>query len=210
MDDKRGIFYILTNDAMPGLVKIGKTQMDDVQKRMKQLYLGVTSVPLPFQCLFAAEVEDCGKLESLAHRVFKAARLNPRREFFMIDAEDILEWVRMMNLKEITPQLQKVLDKDVSKEEKEAAKKLPKRPPLNFLEMGINAGDELMFTKDPKIKVTVCEAKRVEYNGEKYSLTALTKRLLNKKYDIQPTAYWEYKGRNLRTVYDETYPLVIE
>ncbi len=82
MDDKRGIFYILTNDAMPGLVKIGKTQMDDVQKRMDQLYSGITSVPLPFHCLFAAEVEDCDKMEKLAHRVFKEARLNPRREFF--------------------------------------------------------------------------------------------------------------------------------
>ncbi|MBP5583804.1 MAG: GIY-YIG nuclease family protein [Bacteroidales bacterium] len=207
MDDKRGIFYILTNDAMPGLVKIGKTQMDDVQKRMDQLYSGITSVPLPFHCLFAAEVEDCDKMEKLAHRVFKEARLNPRREFFIIDAEAILEWVRLMNLKEVTPQLQKALDKDVTKEEKDAVKKLPKRPPLNFFEMGMHIGDELVFVNNPNVKVIIQEAKKVTYKGELYSLTAVTKILLNKSYDVQPTSYWTYNGRNLHNIYDETYPL---
>ena len=210
MKEKKGIFYILTNEAMPGLVKIGKTQMDDVQKRMIQLYAGITSVPLPFKCLFAAEVDDCHALESLAHRVFKASRLNPRREFFIIDPDAILEWVRMMNLKEVTPQIQKALDKDVSKEEQEAVKKLPKRPPLNFIEMGINIDSELVFIQNEQIKVRVCAAKKVEYGGSVYSLTALTQQLLKRKYAVQPTSYWRYNGRNLHNIYDETYPVTNE
>ncbi len=210
MREKQGIFYILTNEAMPGLVKIGVTQKKDVQSRVNELYSGITSVPLPFHCLFAAEVEDCYALEDLAHRVFKAARLNPKREFFIVDAEAILDWVRLMNLKEVTPKLQKAMDKGISKEEKDAVKRLPKRPPLSFLEMGIMVGDKLVFTKDNNITVIVREAKKVEYNGELYSLTAITKMLLKKNYDVQPTSYWLYKGRNLHLIYDETYPLISE
>ena len=41
------IVYVLTNPAMPGIVKIGKTNRDDPQVRMNELY--TTGVPLPFE-----------------------------------------------------------------------------------------------------------------------------------------------------------------
>ena len=41
----KGSFYILTNPAMPNMVKIGKT-MRDVELRLTDLYS--TGVPLPF------------------------------------------------------------------------------------------------------------------------------------------------------------------
>jgi len=56
--------YILTNEAMPGLVKIGFTTGENVESRIAPLS-GATGIPLPFECYFAAEVEvkDCDKLE---------------------------------------------------------------------------------------------------------------------------------------------------
>lgn len=207
MDSKRGIVYFITNDAMPGLIKIGKTKMEEVEIRIKQLYRGNTSVPLPFKCLFAAEVDDCFKIERLAHKVFDKARLNPNREFFLIESEAMLEWVKLMNWKDVTPKIQKELNQDVSKAEIDAAKKLPKRPPLNFTEMGMKIGEELIYVKNPQIKATIRNTKKVEYNDELYSLTALTKMLLKKDYDVQPTPYWEYKGRSLQLIYNETYPI---
>ena len=78
-----GIVYLLTNEAMPGLVKIGKTTNDDAQVRMDQLYN--TSVPVPFTCELALQVENPGKVEQALHKVFHPSRVNPRREFFEIE-----------------------------------------------------------------------------------------------------------------------------
>ena len=52
----KGIIYLLTNPAMPGIVKIGKTTQEDVKVRMQQLYQ--TGVPLPFECVYAATVNN--------------------------------------------------------------------------------------------------------------------------------------------------------
>ena len=50
------IVHVLTNPAMPGLVKIGMTDRDDVQRRMSDLY--TTGVPLRFECVAARAIED--------------------------------------------------------------------------------------------------------------------------------------------------------
>ena len=44
------IVYVLTNESMEGLVKIGRTSTG-VEQRIREL--DNTSVPLPFQCFYA-------------------------------------------------------------------------------------------------------------------------------------------------------------
>ena len=58
-----GIVYFLTKPVIPGLVKIGMTTQEDIDKRMKELY--TTGVPVPFECQFACKVKkgDCAKIE---------------------------------------------------------------------------------------------------------------------------------------------------
>lgn len=44
-----GVIYLMTNVAMPGMVKIGKTDsVNSLTARLRDLYN--TSVPLPFEC----------------------------------------------------------------------------------------------------------------------------------------------------------------
>src|SRR5688572_7928189 len=89
-----GIVYILTNAAMPGYVKIGLTRQNDVGERVRQL--DNTSVPVPFECYFAARVPDCKKLERTLHFVFGEKRARRSREFFSIEpdlAKAIIELV---------------------------------------------------------------------------------------------------------------------
>lgn len=57
----QGIVYILTNPAIPNMVKIGMTSHEDVKLRMSQIY--TTGVPLPFECVYAAKVANCEKIE---------------------------------------------------------------------------------------------------------------------------------------------------
>ena len=89
-----GIVYLLTNPVMPGLVKIGMTAQEDIDKRMKELY--TTGVPVPFECQFACRVKksDCVKIEKALHTAFEPQRINANREFFRINvgqAKAILE-----------------------------------------------------------------------------------------------------------------------
>ena len=80
----RGIIYVLTNPAMPDLVKIGKTT--NLDQRLSSLY--GTGVPLPFECIYAKEVEDMDYVESKLHAAFESKRLHARREFFKILEEE--------------------------------------------------------------------------------------------------------------------------
>lgn len=74
-----GIVYLLTNPVMPGLVKIGMTGQEDIDKRMKELY--TTGVPVPFECQYACRVEksDCAKIEKALHVAFAPQRVNVNR-----------------------------------------------------------------------------------------------------------------------------------
>lgn len=80
----RGYVYILVNDAMPGLVKIGKTTRD-VNARAVEVSNG-TGIPLPFKVWDQQLTPDCGELERRVHNEIAQSRINPNREFFEIDA----------------------------------------------------------------------------------------------------------------------------
>ena len=66
-----GIVYCLTNPEMPDLVKIGMTA--DLEGRLRTL--DNTSVPVPFECVMAVEVDDPGTAERLLHEVFDERRV---------------------------------------------------------------------------------------------------------------------------------------
>ena len=84
----KGIIYVLTNPAMPDLVKIGKTT--NLEQRLSSLYS--TGVPLPFECIYAKEVEDMDFVETKLHAAFDSKRLNNRREFFKILEEELIHF----------------------------------------------------------------------------------------------------------------------
>ena len=89
-----GIVYVLTNPAMHGLVKIGKTTRSTLENRMGELYS--TGVPVPFNCEIAIEVDDETAVENALHKAFNKFRVNPRREFFEIDPEDIKPLIALL------------------------------------------------------------------------------------------------------------------
>ncbi|HEX5517973.1 MAG TPA: GIY-YIG nuclease family protein, partial [Pseudolabrys sp.] len=80
------IVYVLTNEAMPGLVKIGST-IDDLATRVRALF--GTGVPLPFEIFYACEVKDCRFVEKQMHDAFGDHRISKSREFFRIAPERV-------------------------------------------------------------------------------------------------------------------------
>lgn len=206
MNAESGMVYVLTNPAMPGIVKIGLTTRDKIDSRLKELFK--TNVPVPFKCEFACKVDDCAKVENALHLAFGPYRF-PQREFFKIEPDQAIAILKLLEKKEITAEINKEINESTTKEERDAGEKLEKqrRPPLNFKEMGIAVGSQLKFTED-NTQVEVVEEKKVKYClNETFSLTGVTKKLLNLDYAVQPTGYWLYNGKNLKDIYEETYTI---
>lgn len=86
-----GFVYVLTNDAMPGLAKIGFA-MSLAEDRALSLY--TTGVPAPFGIAFRAATSRPRKVEQHAHGLLASVRYNQSREFFRADAEMAARAVR--------------------------------------------------------------------------------------------------------------------
>lgn len=96
-----GFVYIMTNEAFPDLIKIGKTKGDPAE-RAKELY--TTSTPKPFKVEYQAYVEDYDGIEKKVHEILRATRENKHREFFSCtvpEAITIIEEVATIKFKEI-------------------------------------------------------------------------------------------------------------
>lgn len=189
------IIYVLTNEAMPDLVKIGFTD-SDVEARMTDLSRA-SGVPLPFECYFAAEVNDATKLEKTLHQLFAETRVNPRREFFRVDPEKIVLAISIGKFKEVTPG-----SADVDKEEKEALEKVKARRPRIKLEaIGILPGAVLNFSRDESVTASVLEGGEVSFEGEIMSPSAAALKALHRMGYQTPTAsgseYWMFDGELL-------------
>lgn len=87
-----GFVYVMTNDAFPHLVKIGKSSKDPRQDRVNEL--NHTGVPQPFRVEYYAFVEDESGIEMWLHRNFEKNRPNKAREFFQIGVAEAIVAVR--------------------------------------------------------------------------------------------------------------------
>ncbi len=201
-----GIVYVLSNPAMPDIVKVGITTRDQLKSRMRELF--TTGLPFPFDCEYACRVDDCAKVESALHLAFDPDRVNPQREFFNTAPERIIAILKLLEKENIPQAATDDFVKDIDTNDIAASTRFKKarRPPLNFSEMGIPVGASLdFFDEESKISVVVTGAKAVQYQGKEYSLTTLTQELLHLDYAIQPTGKWYYQGKNLKEIYNQTY-----
>lgn len=73
--------------------------------------------------------------------------------------------------------------------------------------MGLQKGDVLVWKDDPSISVTILSERKVCYEGEETSISALSAKLKGYQVKhIQPTPHWLFNERLLSEIYDETYP----
>ena len=188
------IVYVLSNPAMPGYIKIGKT--DNLKERLRSL--DRTSTPLPFQCEYAAEVKDADKVEKILHDIFLDKRVRSNREFFEVDPQQIIRALDLQEHKDVTPK-EDIFETEEDK--KAVIKKNEIRSRFNFEMVKIKPGTELYFSKDEEIKCIVVDRFQIEFEGIVQSLSQSAMTIINRMgynwKQIQGTGYWMYSNETL-------------
>lgn len=192
------IIYILTNEAMDGLVKIGRTTTS-VEQRIKDL--DKTGIPLPFQCFFAGEVADSAFVEAHLHKAFADKRVRPNREFFRVDPSQVYSAIMIANPKDVTPKSDVVVDPSDIQAMQKAAIAQDRRSRLKFTELGIPVGATLTFVKDESITCTVVADGEVNFKGQTMSMSKAAlhavHRLGYKWSAVSGSDYWKYEDETL-------------
>lgn len=192
----KGYIYIMTNPCLQNMVKIGYAK--DVEERRKQL----STTALPYDYEVYATYETPGKLEDkklhkLIDNLNPDLRVSKNREFFVMspeDAYDLLEAIAMISGSQ--DKLQKRNGSDAATEQK------TKKPAVNFQKCNIPVGAELVFIDDPNVKVTVVTDRKVQYNNEITSLSAVAKSI--KGYSIAGPSCFSYNGKIVAEIARET------
>jgi hypothetical protein len=190
------IVYILTNEAMPGLVKIGLTSAD-LAGRIKQLFQ--TGVPLPIELFFACEVEDGAFVEGRPHDAFGDHRVSRNREFFRIAPERVQAALSLASKRDIRLGDDEVFETPEDKADVVAAKR---RVRFQFSMIDIKPGTVLQRAKDPSITcTTVDDRNKVEFQGAMTSLSdAAVKAYAALGMEAQALSgpwAWTHEGRRL-------------
>lgn len=98
-----GCVYILTNEGMPDLVKIGQTS-GTAEERAKQLSKE-TGVPFPFQVAFAQYCKQYLTLERDIHSKLADYRIS-KKEFFSCPVNDAIRLLKDLYSDDLTTEIQ--------------------------------------------------------------------------------------------------------
>ncbi len=201
-----GIVYILTNESMPGYVKIGLTKGNTIHERMRSL--DNTSTPLPFECFYAARVPDCRKLERTLHFVFGEKRTRTGREFFTIEPNLAKAIIELVATADATPGDAEQL---ITRQERQAIEevKATKAKKRTLASVGIVPGDVLDFSKDASKTATVVSDRKVRLNdeqgvpeGPEHSVSPAALILIRAMgynwSNVSGFDYWRHNGKLLR------------
>ncbi len=193
------IVYVLTNPAMPRIVKIGMTDRPDVQRRMGDLY--TTGVPLPFDCVIAREIEDreAAEIERALHTAFGPYRINPNREFFQVEPEQAEVLLRVMPGRDVTPQ-DANQSTELQPDDREASSEFKKRQSrtneLDFLE-ALNENGMTVYER--VLALGKQDGMRINWGLKGFSLNAVSNgALVVICYGYPPSAY----NQNIYTDFD--------
>ncbi|MXZ26299.1 MAG: GIY-YIG nuclease family protein [Caldilineaceae bacterium SB0665_bin_21] len=217
--------YVLSNPAMPETVFIGYSRKENISGEIAELY--TSSVPAPFKCELAANVENARDVLALIHSIFASARISPDRDFFKVSSDQVMAVLKLAGGRDVTP----AEDGTVTTAAAEAApapangrrraangrrrprrsqaksassrKRRRRRPNLNFKQLSIEPGSVLVGRDGTE--VIVHDDRQVTYQDEVMFITPATRRMLGLDDNAVVSAgqYWTYNGRKVSELYDE-------
>lgn len=89
--------YILESFSMPGMVKIGYTKGDPID-RADQLSKS-TGVPTPFNVVYSYSCFNGERIEKAVHKHFRKKRVNSQREFFYVELDEAIKVIESLGSK---------------------------------------------------------------------------------------------------------------
>ena len=212
-EKKAGVIYILTNPSFPDYVKIGYAH--NIETRLKQLNRSET-IPFAFR-VYAVYAVESELTDKELHKLID--KLNPDlrtienfdgkervKEFYAMSAEDaygLLECIAKISgtldrLQRLTPEGHEILDEQIANEVRETVR----RGPFRFSACNIPIGSQIEFIENSSIKATVVDDRRIEYNGETTSVSALAQKLKGFDHAVQGTLWFTYQGEKLTDIRD--------
>ena len=97
----RGIIYVMET-VVPGLIKIGKTGLDNFEQRMYSLERNGYNNVVGLKRRFAIEVDDYAEKESLIDSLFDKSRLQ-NSELFALDIDMVIQLLSSFDGQQIYP-----------------------------------------------------------------------------------------------------------
>ena len=196
-----GVVYVLTNPAMPGLIKIGLSELP-IEQRLRQL--DTTSLPLPFECFCAVEVENPYEVERSLHLAFADHRIRPSREFFRLSPDKPFAILKLLERRNVTPVID-VVETQADQVALDAERR--RRSRFRFSEFGIGVGTVLTSVFDDQITCVVTDDQFVQFREGRHSLTSAALAVAHEKglawKAIQGPRYWLLHGKSLADIRDE-------
>ena len=213
----KGVIYILTNPSFPQYVKIGYA--DNVESRLKQLN-NSECIPFAFRIYATYEVEE--RLTDLKlHALIDQLNPNLRsidnvdgkkrvREFYAMSPEQaysILETIAVLGGRRSRLKLCELSEEqrqDVELAGEIEEEHIERLAPFTFSKCNIPVGATITYINRGKansgLDVVVVDDKNVEYQGRKYSLSALATELSGNKHSVAGPRYFKYNGEWLNTI----------
>lgn len=190
--------------AVSGLIKIGKTGTNSYKERMRFLEGNGYRNVVGLKRFFAIELEDYSDKEKLLHEVFSRSRVG-ESELFSLDEELVQQLLLSFEGRVVYPE-------HVTKEQEfDVVTEARKQSALfNFYAKGLSDGDTVTFVPDPSVKATVAGSREVEYLGQFWKLSPLTRILMEERGQgnasgaYQGAAYWAHGGVKLKDIQDTT------
>jgi hypothetical protein len=93
--------YVLVNESIHGMVKIGMTTRG-VDQRAKEIS-GATGVPTPWEVVFSFKCYKSYELEQEIHEYLNAVRVSENREMFRLTPNQAMEVVKKLGEKYTNP-----------------------------------------------------------------------------------------------------------
>jgi len=91
-----GWVYALSNESMPGLIKIGFTSRPPLERLEEANAPNTFGPPTPYRIECAKRVRNANQREKMIHRILSRDRVNMSREFFRVSLEVVRDVFALM------------------------------------------------------------------------------------------------------------------